>query len=66
MDEETDNRLRNEDWEKQQKQGLEATQSVEPQPARKPTPFEVRTHCPKATFELWHLPGRRWGNVPEW
>jgi len=58
--------LTDEEWDARLNSAQEESRWVEPPPQSRPTPFEVRTNNPQATFESWHMPGRRWGNVPEW
>jgi len=58
--------LTDEEWDARLNSAQDECQWVEPPGPSRPTPFEVRTSNPEATFESWHMPGRRWGNVPEW
>jgi len=54
------------EWDARLNSAQETCEWVEPPPAARPTPFEVRTNNPQSTFESWHMAGRRWGKVPEW
>jgi hypothetical protein len=58
--------ITDEEWDARLNSAQETCQWVEPPPASRPTPLEVRTNNPQATFESWHMPGRRWARIPEW